>query len=134
MRITTAAPRTTATITTASRLVTAFFLMLSTLAFLRPARSFVAEHSFRSSRIIPRHNRRGATTALSFVTITLRGGSAGGGDPYSTTTSLAMADSKPFAVVVTAEIQADRMDEFLDMIQFNAENSRKEPGCVRFGV
>ena len=107
--------------------------MLSTL--LRPAQSFVAQQSFHCSRIVPRPNRRGSTSALSFGTTTLRGGAAATGASYSTTTSLAMADSnsKPFAVVVTAEIQADRIDEFLEMIQFNAENSRKEPGCIRFG-
>jgi quinol monooxygenase YgiN len=41
--------------------------------------------------------------------------------------------SKPFAVVVQAEILCDRMDEFLTLIQTNAENTRKEPGCIRFG-
>jgi quinol monooxygenase YgiN len=41
--------------------------------------------------------------------------------------------SKPFAVIVEAEIQAERMDEFLKMIEHNAVNSRKEPGCKRFG-
>lgn len=25
------------------------------------------------------------------------------------------------------------MDEFLTMIESNAKNSRKEPGCIRFG-
>ena len=46
-------------------------------------------------------------------------------------TSLNM--SKPFAVIVEAEIQPERMDEFLKMIENNAVNSRKEPGCLRFG-
>jgi hypothetical protein len=32
-----------------------------------------------------------------------------------------------------AEIQPDRMVEFLKMIQTNAEQTRKEPGCIRFG-
>ena len=41
--------------------------------------------------------------------------------------------SKPFAVIVEAEIQSDRMEEFLSLIQINAENTRKEPGCIRFG-
>ena len=49
---------------------------------------------------------------------------------YSST-SLNM--SKPFAVIVEAEIQPERMDEFLKMIENNAVNSRKEPGCLRFG-
>jgi hypothetical protein len=42
--------------------------------------------------------------------------------------------SRPFAVVVQAEILGDRMDEFLTLIQTNAENTRKEPGCIRFGT
>jgi quinol monooxygenase YgiN len=41
--------------------------------------------------------------------------------------------SKPFAIIVEAEIKPDRMDEFMTMIKNNAENSRKEPGCIRFG-
>ena len=41
--------------------------------------------------------------------------------------------SKPFGVIVDAEIKEDRMEEFLKLIQTNAENSRKEPGCIRFG-
>ena len=45
----------------------------------------------------------------------------------------AASTDKPFAVVVQAEIQPDRMDEFLKLIQTNAENTRKEPGCIRFG-
>ena len=52
----------------------------------------------------------------------------------STNTELNMsATDKPFAVVVQAEIQPDRMEEFLKLIQTNAENTRKEPGCIRFG-
>lgn len=42
--------------------------------------------------------------------------------------------SKPFSIIVEAEIEADRMDEFMAMIKTNAEESRKEPGCVRFDV
>ena len=45
-------------------------------------------------------------------------------------TSLA---SKPFAIVVDAEIQPDRIDEFLDLIEKDAVGSRAEPGCLRFG-
>jgi quinol monooxygenase YgiN len=41
--------------------------------------------------------------------------------------------SKPFAVIVEAEIQPERMDEFLKLIEHNAVNSRMEPGCLRFG-
>eukprot|EP00536_Pseudo-nitzschia_multiseries_P017466 jgi/Psemu1/225155/e_gw1.1574.23.1 len=42
--------------------------------------------------------------------------------------------SKPFSVIVEAEIQPDRMEEFMEMIKNNAECSRKEPGCIRFDV
>jgi len=42
--------------------------------------------------------------------------------------------SKPFAIVVDAEIKPDRMDEFLDIIEKDAVGSRAEPGCLRFDV
>ena len=42
--------------------------------------------------------------------------------------------SKPFSVIVEAEIVPDRMEEFMTMIKTNAEESRKEPGCIRFDV
>ncbi len=48
----------------------------------------------------------------------------------TSSTSLA---SKPFAIVVDAEIQPDRIDEFLDLIEKDAVGSRAEPGCIRFG-
>ena len=51
----------------------------------------------------------------------------------SMTTSLQASD-KPFAVVVQATIEPDRMAEFLKLIQTNAEETRKEPGCIRFDV
>ena len=51
----------------------------------------------------------------------------------SFTSSSALKMSKPFAVVVEADIQPDRMDEFLKLIENNAIQSRKEPGCLRFG-
>jgi len=50
---------------------------------------------------------------------------------FSSSTTMS---AKPFAVVVEAEIQPDRMEEFLAMIETNAINSRKEPGCLRFGM
>ena len=50
---------------------------------------------------------------------------------FASTTSLM---SKPFSVIVEAEIQPDRMEEFMTMIKKNAEESRKEPGCIRFDV
>mmetsp|Transcript_18634 Transcript_18634/g.17943 ORF Transcript_18634/g.17943 Transcript_18634/m.17943 type:complete len:140 (-) Transcript_18634:277-696(-) len=40
----------------------------------------------------------------------------------------------PVCVVVEAEIQPDRMDEFLDLIKKDAEGSREEEGCQRFDV
>jgi hypothetical protein len=58
--------------------------------------------------------------------------------PRATTSFAARAmslnASKPFAVLVQAEIQADRMDEFVKLIEENAINTRKEPGCLRFGT
>mmetsp|Transcript_4094 Transcript_4094/g.5373 ORF Transcript_4094/g.5373 Transcript_4094/m.5373 type:complete len:147 (-) Transcript_4094:207-647(-) len=53
---------------------------------------------------------------------------------YSSTTQLFAEQNKPFAVVVKAEIEPDRMAEFLSMIKTNAEETRKEPGCIRFDV
>lgn len=41
---------------------------------------------------------------------------------------------KPVCVVVEAEIQPDRIDEFLELILKDAEGSRKEAGCQRFGM
>lgn len=49
-------------------------------------------------------------------------------------TMLRAASSKPFAVVVQATIEPDRMAEFLELIQKNAEATRKESGCIRFDV
>jgi (4S)-4-hydroxy-5-phosphonooxypentane-2,3-dione isomerase len=44
------------------------------------------------------------------------------------------SNTAPFAVVVQAEIEPDRMHEFLTLIETNAVQSRKEPGCLRFDV
>lgn len=57
----------------------------------------------------------------------------------TTTTSIgssttALFDGPPFGIVVQAEIHPDRMGEFMQMIENNAVNSRKEPGCIRFDV
>lgn len=41
--------------------------------------------------------------------------------------------STPTAIVVNAEIEPDRMGEFIKLIEENAIASRKEPGCLRFG-
>lgn len=53
--------------------------------------------------------------------------------PSSRVSSLRLYDA-PFAVVVQATIEPDRMAEFLDLIKTNAENTRKEPDCLRFDV
>jgi (4S)-4-hydroxy-5-phosphonooxypentane-2,3-dione isomerase len=37
-------------------------------------------------------------------------------------------------VIVEAEIEPDRMAEFLELIEANAKETRKEPGCIRFDV
>ena len=41
--------------------------------------------------------------------------------------------SKPFAVVVQAEVRVEHMDEFLSIMKKNAECSRMEPDCLQFG-
>jgi len=48
-------------------------------------------------------------------------------------TALAMS-GKPISIIVEADIKPERLDEFLELIQKNAEGSRKEPGCQRFGA
>mmetsp|Transcript_21297 Transcript_21297/g.43690 ORF Transcript_21297/g.43690 Transcript_21297/m.43690 type:complete len:153 (+) Transcript_21297:909-1367(+) len=48
-------------------------------------------------------------------------------------TALAMS-GKPISIIVEADIKPERLDEFLELIQKNAEGSRKEPGCQRFDV
>lgn len=52
----------------------------------------------------------------------------------STTTASDAQQTTPFAIIVQAEIQSDRLDEFLTLIETNAVESRKEPGCLRFDV
>jgi len=89
---------------------TALIVVLMLLSLLAPARSFVPHYS------------------RAFL---LRGGTS---SAFSSTSTTKMSAAKPFAVVVQAEVKPDRMDEFLDMIKNNAESSRKEPGCVRFGA
>jgi quinol monooxygenase YgiN len=44
------------------------------------------------------------------------------------------AEEKPFAVIVQATIEPDRMAEFMELIETNAVNTRKERGCIRFDV
>jgi len=45
-----------------------------------------------------------------------------------------MSDDKPFAVIVRAQIEPDRMADFMELIEKNAKETRKEPGCIRFDV
>lgn len=40
----------------------------------------------------------------------------------------------PFGVIVEAVIDPNRVTEFLQLIEINAAESRKEPGCIRFDV
>lgn len=39
-----------------------------------------------------------------------------------------------YFVCVRLEVATDRLDRFVDLVRFNAANSRKEPGCLRFDV
>jgi (4S)-4-hydroxy-5-phosphonooxypentane-2,3-dione isomerase len=50
------------------------------------------------------------------------------------TTALSAAANKPFAVIVKAKIDPNRIDEFLTLMETNAQASRQEPGCLRFDV
>jgi quinol monooxygenase YgiN len=52
----------------------------------------------------------------------------------SVTATTTAVQSKPFAVIVQAEIQPDRLEEFLSLIETNAVETRKEPKCLRFDV
>jgi len=36
------------------------------------------------------------------------------------------------AIVVDVEVKPERRDEFMEVMQKDAEGSRKEPGCLRF--
>jgi quinol monooxygenase YgiN len=42
--------------------------------------------------------------------------------------------SEPFVLVVTLEIDPERIDEFLIAMKEDAEGSRTEAGCLRFDV
>ena len=55
-------------------------------------------------------------------------------NPWIRSMSSSSLNAKPFAVIVQAEIQPDRLDEFMQLIEENASNTRKEPGCIRFGT
>ncbi|KAI2507123.1 antibiotic biosynthesis monooxygenase [Fragilaria crotonensis] len=73
----------------------------------------------------------------SLLAVSLRGVS-GFVAPRASTTfvtrTMSSLNAKPFAVIVQAEIQAERIDEFVKLIEENAVNTRKEPGCLRFDV
>ena len=45
-----------------------------------------------------------------------------------------MASADAIAIVVDAEIDPSRVDEFLKVIEEDAKGSRDEPGCLRFDV
>jgi len=51
----------------------------------------------------------------------------------SSAASTTALKSKPFAIMVEAEIKPNRMEEFLDVMERDAVGSREEPGCLRFG-
>jgi (4S)-4-hydroxy-5-phosphonooxypentane-2,3-dione isomerase len=51
----------------------------------------------------------------------------------ATTTTTRLWD-RPFGIMVQAEIEPDRLGEFMTMIEQNAVKSRQEPGCMRFDV
>lgn len=53
---------------------------------------------------------------------------------YSSSSTVLKMSQIPFAVIVEAEIQPDRVDELLKIMETNARESRKEPGCLRFGT
>ena len=39
-----------------------------------------------------------------------------------------------YFVCVRLEVAPDRLERFAELVKFNAANSRKEPGCLRFDV
>jgi (4S)-4-hydroxy-5-phosphonooxypentane-2,3-dione isomerase len=52
----------------------------------------------------------------------------------ATTTTVTRLWDRPFGIMVQAEIEPDRLGEFMIMIEQNAIKSRQEPGCIRFDV
>jgi (4S)-4-hydroxy-5-phosphonooxypentane-2,3-dione isomerase len=52
----------------------------------------------------------------------------------TTTTTTTRLWDRPFGIMVQAEIEPDRLGEFMIMIEQNAIKSRQEPGCMRFDV
>lgn len=47
---------------------------------------------------------------------------------------LMLISSHPFGLIVHCEVQEHHLEAFLQEVCNNAENSRKEPGCLRFDV
>lgn len=45
-----------------------------------------------------------------------------------------MSSPAPIAVVVNVEVKPDRLDDFLQVMDHDAIESRKEEGCLRFDV
>ena len=44
-------------------------------------------------------------------------------------------ESKPFSVIVTVEINPDKLPEFLELLESkDVEGTRAEPGCLRFDM
>uniref|UniRef100_A0A7S2KWR8 ABM domain-containing protein n=1 Tax=Leptocylindrus danicus TaxID=163516 RepID=A0A7S2KWR8_9STRA len=74
------------------------------------------------------------SSAFAFVVGTSSANSFGTPTRRNSNMSTSALASKPFAVVVQAEIQPDRLEEFLDIIEKDAVGSRGEPGCIRFDV
>lgn len=52
----------------------------------------------------------------------------------SHTTKMASNASEPLCLVVSVEISPERVDAFLAVMKVDAEESRKEEGCLRFDV
>ena len=67
------------------------------------------------------------------TTVRRAAGSGTSGSSISASPS-SSTEEKPFAVVVQAVIQPDRIDEFLKVIEADAVESRKEQGCLCFDV
>jgi quinol monooxygenase YgiN len=96
-------------------------LVLTTSVLTAKTRAFGVPTLFSASLSLARPQQRAAaisTTQLKMADAT-------------TTTAV---QSKPFAVIVQAEIQPDRLGEFLQLIETNAVETRKEPKCLRFDV
>jgi (4S)-4-hydroxy-5-phosphonooxypentane-2,3-dione isomerase len=56
------------------------------------------------------------------------------GDSSSADCSSNNGNTEPFAIIVQAEIVPERLSEFMQLIEHNALQSRKEPQCIRFDI